>query len=165
MSPLVRLVDSLQRAFEQIARTRMADLPLNNPQLDVATVDFRAEDGGDFALGVLVTPWCMNLLRLPLRDGVEVLGVGSSGPRDIGTRRFHFIGVHEPLALYHDPRFALQSALKFQGLPATILYDRQGREVARVSGEASAASSSVAPLTSSMVSTRRAERSRTTAGM
>lgn len=96
MSPLVRRVDALQRAFEQIARTRMADLPLNNPQLDVATVDFRAEDGGDFALGVLVTPWCMNLLRLPLRDGVEVLGVGRSGPRDIGTRRFDFIGAHEP---------------------------------------------------------------------
>jgi thiol-disulfide isomerase/thioredoxin len=47
-----------------------------------------------------------------------------------------FIGVHEPLPLYHDPNFALPAALKVQGLPTTIVYDRQGREVARLSGEA-----------------------------
>lgn len=96
MNTLAERVQTLQRAFEHIARTRMADLPLNNPRLDVATVDFRVDDDGEVALGMLVTPWCMNLLRLPLRDGIAMLGVGITGERDIGTRRFHFIGAHEP---------------------------------------------------------------------
>lgn len=100
MNELAVRVDRLQQAFERIARTRMAEMPLNNPRLDVATVDFRADDAGAFALGVLVTPWCMNLLRLPLHNGLHdqlgVLGVGITGTHDIGARRFDFIGAHEP---------------------------------------------------------------------
>lgn len=96
MNELRSRVLALQRAFERIAHARMADMPLNNPRLEVATVHFRANDETDFALGVLVTPWCMNLLRLPLRDGLPVLGVGSTATRDIGARRFDFIGAHEP---------------------------------------------------------------------
>jgi [NiFe] hydrogenase assembly HybE family chaperone len=96
MNELAWRVNRLQQSFERIARTRMAELPLNNPRLDVATVDFRADDDGKFALGVLVTPWCMNLLRLPLHDGPAVLGAGITGTHDIGARRFDFIGAHEP---------------------------------------------------------------------
>jgi thiol-disulfide isomerase/thioredoxin len=47
-----------------------------------------------------------------------------------------FIGVHPPLLLYNDPAFALPMKLKVAGLPTTILYDRKGREIARVNGEA-----------------------------
>jgi [NiFe] hydrogenase assembly HybE family chaperone len=83
-------------AFKRIARTRMADLPLNNPRLLVAVVDFQADDDSDFAPGALITPWSMNLLSLPLRDGLAVLGVGITATRDIGMRRFDFIGTHEP---------------------------------------------------------------------
>ncbi|MFT3957463.1 MAG: [NiFe]-hydrogenase assembly chaperone HybE [Piscinibacter sp.] len=96
MNAVAARVQALQQAFDHIARTRMAGLPLNNPRLEVATVDFRADEDGNFALGVLVTPWCMNLLRLPLRDDQDVLGVGITGTRDIGERRFDFIGAHEP---------------------------------------------------------------------
>lgn len=100
MNTLAARVQALQQAFEHIARTRMAGMPLNHPLLEVAVVDFLADDDGDFTLGVLVTPWCMNLLRLPLRERLHdepgVLGVGVTGPRDIGARRFDFIGAHEP---------------------------------------------------------------------
>lgn len=37
---------------------------------------------------------------------------------------------------WHDSTYNLPSALKVPGLPVTILYNRQGREVARLSGEA-----------------------------
>lgn len=37
---------------------------------------------------------------------------------------------------WHDGTYKLPSALKVPGLPVTILYDRNGREVARLSGEA-----------------------------
>jgi thiol-disulfide isomerase/thioredoxin len=47
-----------------------------------------------------------------------------------------FIGVHPPLPIYNDPTFAIPMKLKILGLPTTIIYDREGREVARVKGEA-----------------------------
>ncbi len=47
-----------------------------------------------------------------------------------------FIDVNDPLPLLLDPGFSLPSALKLRGLPSTVIYDRQGREVARLEGEA-----------------------------
>jgi thiol-disulfide isomerase/thioredoxin len=47
-----------------------------------------------------------------------------------------FIGVHPPLPIYNDASFAIPMKLKVLGLPTTIIYDREGREVARVKGEA-----------------------------
>jgi [NiFe] hydrogenase assembly HybE family chaperone len=88
-------VAALHRAFEHIAATRMAGLPLVHPRLAVATVGFQGHDD-EAALGVLVTPWCMNLVRLPLHEGVGTLAVGETGSREVGTRCFDFIGAHEP---------------------------------------------------------------------
>jgi [NiFe] hydrogenase assembly HybE family chaperone len=115
-------LDALTRAFAHIAATRMAGLPLVHPRLAVATVGFRPLDD-DVALGVLVTPWCMNLVRLPLHDGVAVLAIGQTGPRDVGARRFDFNGAHEsgvgafeaaslfsPMAEFADQAAALATA-------------------------------------------------------
>lgn len=53
----------LEDAFGHIHQERMAGLPILNPRLRVQAVGFRAwEDGW---LGVLVTPWMMNLLFVP----------------------------------------------------------------------------------------------------
>jgi [NiFe] hydrogenase assembly HybE family chaperone len=53
----------LQAAFDTIARTRMDGVPILNDALRVQSVGFRRWNG--FWLGVLVTPWCMNLMLLP----------------------------------------------------------------------------------------------------
>lgn len=53
----------LAEVFQTIAETRMADLPLRNPALEVEAVAFRPWQGG--SVGVLITPWCMNLVYLP----------------------------------------------------------------------------------------------------
>ncbi|HWE47637.1 MAG TPA: TlpA disulfide reductase family protein [Caulobacteraceae bacterium] len=46
-----------------------------------------------------------------------------------------FIGVHDPLSLFHDPSvLALPFSMGVRILPATVIYDRQGREVARLIG-------------------------------
>lgn len=95
MDALAHRVQALRQAFEEIARSRMAGLPLVNPRLAVACVGFRAEADEDLALGVLVTPWCMNLLRLPLRADAVALRPGEMGERDCGARRFDFVGAHE----------------------------------------------------------------------
>jgi [NiFe] hydrogenase assembly HybE family chaperone len=52
--------------FTAIANTRMAGLPIVNPALRVEAVTFTPWENG--WLGVLVTPWCMNLLWIPIRE-------------------------------------------------------------------------------------------------
>lgn len=48
-----------------------------------------------------------------------------------------FIGVHEPLPLYNDPKFQLPFEFPGKGkMPQTILLDRQGRIRATFAGEA-----------------------------
>lgn len=64
---------TLDAVFAHIAATRMRDLPLANPALAVETVGFRRwdpatgrlADDGRLWLGILITPWCMNLMLLP----------------------------------------------------------------------------------------------------
>jgi thiol-disulfide isomerase/thioredoxin len=51
----------------------------------------------------------------------------------------NFIDVNAPLLLFHDPLgvAGLPTALgPLRGMPSTIIYDRKGREVARLEGEA-----------------------------
>jgi len=87
-------IAALESVFRQIAITRMAGVPLLNPRLQVQAVGFAAHDG--VACGMLVTPWFMNLLRLPLDDSVAMLPPLQKAERDIGPRCFEFIGAHEP---------------------------------------------------------------------
>lgn len=49
-----------------------------------------------------------------------------------------FIAQHPPLKLYRDPGYKLAFGLtpKAAGFPTTIIYDKQGRERARLSGDA-----------------------------
>lgn len=60
-APLVR------DAFERIWHARMADVPILNPNLRVDIVGWRAWQGE--WLGVLVTPWSINLMLLPGEGG------------------------------------------------------------------------------------------------
>jgi [NiFe] hydrogenase assembly HybE family chaperone len=53
----------VERVFNRIAATGMAGLPLNNPALRVEAVGFRPWNG--VWVGVLVTPWAINLMLLP----------------------------------------------------------------------------------------------------
>jgi len=54
---------ALEARFAEIART-MRDLPLYNPALDVEAWGFVRLDGNTL-IGVLITPWFMNLVLLP----------------------------------------------------------------------------------------------------
>jgi [NiFe] hydrogenase assembly HybE family chaperone len=71
----------VQAAFERVARERMAGLPFVNEALRVEMVGLRRWHG--LWLGVLVTPWFMNLLLLPgdgAADGPEVAAKWPSVP-------------------------------------------------------------------------------------
>jgi [NiFe] hydrogenase assembly HybE family chaperone len=55
--------DALVRAFRRIDATRMADMPLRNPALDIEAVGFREWAGRQ--VGVLITPWSVSVIVLP----------------------------------------------------------------------------------------------------
>jgi [NiFe] hydrogenase assembly HybE family chaperone len=55
--------NALEAHFREAHRRAMQDAPICNPALEVACVGFRA--WGDRILGVLVTPWFMNLVLTP----------------------------------------------------------------------------------------------------
>lgn len=54
----------LEAVFGDIARTRMAGLPICNPGLRVEALGFRRTADGHW-VGAMVTPWAINLLCLP----------------------------------------------------------------------------------------------------
>lgn len=56
-------VTNLVRRFQQIGTERILGLPIYNDKLTVEAVDFQECDGG--LIGVLVTPWFMNVMLLP----------------------------------------------------------------------------------------------------
>ncbi len=101
-------VDSLVACYAETARMRMAGLPVCHPDLDVAAVGFQAwsdsEVDGDAKLhsthgllGVLLTPWFMNLVWKADAPGSpwETLPVGVSRELRLGDQRLSFIGAHE----------------------------------------------------------------------
>ena len=83
---------ALEALFRHIAATRMAGVPVLRDGFGVHAIGFEPLDGG--LLGVLVTPWFMNLMFLPPADA-PTLAVGATRARTVGSYRFDFIGAHE----------------------------------------------------------------------
>lgn len=88
----------LERAFERVLRERMADMPFVNGCLAVRAVGLRPYE--DWVLGVLITPWCMNLVLLPYRQ--EITGCcGQSRVQTFPSGRYEFIvGEQEEIGRY-----------------------------------------------------------------
>lgn len=61
--------ERLAARYRHIAETAMADVPICNAALAVASCDFRAWGGQ--AIGIVVTPWFMNLIATAL-PGTDV---------------------------------------------------------------------------------------------
>lgn len=120
---LAAQVGALCSRYRHIEATRMAGVALCHPGLRVAAVGFAplADSGG--ALGVLVTPWFMNLVWLPRPGQGQSLAVGAVRTRVLGGERLDFIGACEerigafeacslfsPMAEFVDQAAALATA-------------------------------------------------------
>ena len=86
----------LAAAFRHIAATRMRGMPLLHPRLAVEAIGFQElrEEGGLAASGILLTPWFMNLIWLPL-EGQDACAPGSVREHRLGEDGFDFIGARE----------------------------------------------------------------------
>jgi [NiFe] hydrogenase assembly HybE family chaperone len=87
---------ALQAAYDTIRRTRMEGIPILNPAVGVEAVGFRRWRG--FWLGVLVTPWCMNLALTEAEPAAwPALRVGEKFTQIFPAGRFEFILGRETL--------------------------------------------------------------------
>lgn len=86
--------EALELTFNQILTTRMQDVPLLNSALRVQAVGF-APVHHDW-LGILITPWFMNLLLLPGADSDWIgLSPGSKFERVFPYGSFEFTVANE----------------------------------------------------------------------
>jgi [NiFe] hydrogenase assembly HybE family chaperone len=111
---LAQRVALLETIFQDIADTRMSGVGLLHPGLQVQAVDFAVQPanppalaGAEVAWGVLITPWFMNLLRLPLVAVAATPATPDTPPgpdwaeplervnRVIGNARIDFLGAEE----------------------------------------------------------------------
>lgn len=99
-------VNALVDFYRRVETERMQGIPILNPQLRVEAVGFRRADtepgDGAVAEGVLITPWFMSLVRLPLAVQDHAGRVAHKAVRGFGTERFDFIGAHDPAVGYHE---------------------------------------------------------------
>ena len=115
VEPAQATADRLTAVFETIHRERMEGLPILNTRLGVAVVGAQVWEG-DW-LGVLVTPWAMNLLALPA-DTAALGKPGSKRSHSFPSGTYEFIagdpadiGSHEACSLFSPMHeFADQAA-------------------------------------------------------
>jgi len=100
----VKVADLVAR-YEAIYRERMRDLPIVNPVLAVEAVGF--EQWEDQDLGVLITPWFMNLVLLPdsrrladLPQGERVECRFPSGPCELTVYQDEELGSYLAAVLF-----------------------------------------------------------------
>ncbi|WP_200374544.1 [NiFe]-hydrogenase assembly chaperone HybE [Thiocystis violacea] len=86
--------ERLSRVFRRIQETRMHGLPILNPNLFVQVVDGRFH-AGDW-VGILITPWCMNLVLIPGPDSAHRPGpLGTKPSIGFPAGDFEFLASEE----------------------------------------------------------------------
>lgn len=122
----------LEEVFGRIQRERMQDLPLLHQGLAVEAVGFRRS--GAARVGVLITPWAMNLLRLPDDEPISVGAVGTRelprGPVDFIGAREEDVGPYETCSLFSPmQRFEDQAAARAVAFETLSLLLRPGPDL------------------------------------
>jgi [NiFe] hydrogenase assembly HybE family chaperone len=137
---------ALEAAYQAVAQ-RMQGLPVVNPALRVQALEFAPWQG--HWLGIVVTPWFMNLTLTP-RDTERwvPLAVGAKRRLRFPAGDFEFIGAHDPafgefqVCSLFSPmdQFADQAgAVLVAGLSLKALFDPAHAEVPQPAPEAAQA--------------------------
>jgi len=96
---------AIARRFRNIHEQRMLGLPFINADLAVETIGFR--EFQDFEIGVLITPWFMNLILLPgsevgadIEQGHSVNACFPSGDIEFTTAQDEELGLYFSAVLF-----------------------------------------------------------------
>ena len=157
--------------IEALREGDMRKLMFHAEPWEGSATPFTAEDGSQMALtdyeGQIVVlnfwaTWCapcrkemphLSALQTQMGgDDLQVVTIATGrNPRPAMERFFAEIGV-DNLPLHTDERQALARSLGVLGLPATIILDREGREIARMQGEADWSSESAIAILTELLS-------------
>ncbi|MES9853961.1 MAG: [NiFe]-hydrogenase assembly chaperone HybE [Candidatus Thiodiazotropha sp. L084R] len=116
------LIEGLEQQFREIESHRMQGLPLLNPALQVKAVGFC--EWNNHCLGVLITPWFMNLMLIPHEGdswkdrqlGEKELHHLPSGPYEFilgeeeGIGRYQMCSLFSPVFEFADQETAVETA-------------------------------------------------------
>lgn len=92
---MIAAIQNLESVFNEIARTRMTGIPILNPALRVEAAGFRVWEGRQ--VGVLITPWMINLVILPGADTpLPALRLDEKKEWAFPSGSYEFMGLHEP---------------------------------------------------------------------
>lgn len=86
-------IAQLQERFEQIAQHDMCDMPLSRSGISVETVSFTMMD--EHWVGVLIVPWAINLIALPIERKMPLTTVGQKYNRMLGDTSLEFIQAYD----------------------------------------------------------------------
>ncbi len=90
------LTAELEATFDRIRVERMADVPILNNAITVEAVGFEPLGEGDEFIGVLITPWFMNLMLVPADPDVPAAeSPGETSLRSFPAAEFEFIAGFE----------------------------------------------------------------------
>jgi len=116
----------LNAAFREVAK-RMEGLGLTNPALEVEAVAFEPWEA--HWLGVMVTPWFMNLVLLPRDRGLwQTLPVRAKRKLHFPAGVYEFIGADDPLIGEHQTCSLFSPMQDFEDHAAARLVARLARE-------------------------------------
>ncbi|MGI9236218.1 MAG: [NiFe]-hydrogenase assembly chaperone HybE [Woeseiaceae bacterium] len=93
MTEMANAVADLVRQFENIYVEHMQDLPIVNPRVQVEAVGF--QKFGVHQLGVLITPWFMNLILLPGSEEWSTTAQGDTSVIEFPSGPMEFTSCHD----------------------------------------------------------------------
>jgi [NiFe] hydrogenase assembly HybE family chaperone len=92
-------ISKLVERFTHIGETAMRDLPIYNHNLKVEAVGFQPTDNG--WLGVLVTPWFINVILLPEQRSAATVPLGDKVTHELASGEHEFsVGEDDELGRY-----------------------------------------------------------------
>ena len=92
-------ITKLVERFTHIGLTAMRDLPIYNHNLEVEAVGFQPTDNG--WLGVLITPWFINVILLPEQRSAATVPLGDKVTHELASGEHEFsVGEDDELGRY-----------------------------------------------------------------
>ena len=92
-------ITKLVERFTHIGETGMRDLPIYNHNLEVEAVGFQSTDKG--WLGVLITPWFINVILLPEQKSAASLPLGEKVTHELASGEHVFsVGEDDEVGSY-----------------------------------------------------------------
>jgi [NiFe] hydrogenase assembly HybE family chaperone len=90
MNKLQQISATMEQTFKRILTENMQGIPILNPMIEVQALGFQEWQGR--VLGVIITPWLMNLVLLPAEgEDWSQMELGHKQPHEFPSRSYKFM--------------------------------------------------------------------------